>query len=268
MTLEADGFLSDGAPANAASVDAGLTPYSALAVKINQFVIGVMKVPQNTPQTVDELLPMVLAGRLVQDYEASVLLANRGFRAQARSMARSTLETALFCIGACREVVLKKGVKNGPTAFSDAFLSGHEQFRRKMTKELAELPLTTNDLKAHLRELHRELSEESLASAIDVKGLAEDIGLEDLYTVLYRPLSQDSHPSVTSVDHHFVVGETGGISGIRIGPDYEQYSDTVLSAIAAVLPGMDAYIAKYGGEEEKRELSAMVAAYKSLAEKT
>ncbi len=267
MTLEIDGFLSDRAPVAATHVAPELAPLSTLAHKLNQFAVSVVTAPRTAPKTLGELLPFALVGRLVQDFEAAVLLADRGFRAQSRSMARSTLESAFYCIAACREAVLTKGVKDGgPVAFLEAFIAGHEQFRRRIAKELAGLPETANEQRIRLNQLHQELSNADLGSGIDVRGLAEDLGLSDMYTVLYRPLSQDSHPSPTSVEHHISSNEAGAISGFQIGPDYKQYGETILAAVAGLLLGLDGYIVRFGDAREQRIHAEIVSEYKSMTE--
>ena len=265
MTIESDGFLSELAPIDATHISPEFVPYRMLAFKLNRFALNVVKEPRTAPRTLDELLPITLVGRLVQDFEAAVILAERGFRAQSRSMARSTLETAFYSTASCRNAVLTKGVKNGQVRFSDALLAGHELFRRRISKELAVLPETKTEHKIRLNELHKELSDATLSSGIDVKGLAEDIGFSDMYTVLYRPLSQDSHPSATSIEHHITTNQQGEISGFRVGPDYEQYDDTILAAVAALLLGLGIYIEKFGSAEELQAHAEIAAEYKLIA---
>lgn len=264
-TLEADGFLSDDAPLDVMHVAPEFAPFSLFADKLNRFALSVIKKPRAVPRTLEEVLPIALAGRLLQDFEAAVILANRGFRAQSRSMARATLETAFYCTASCRNAILTKGTKAGQVAFLDAFLAGHEQFRRRMSKELAALLETTNEHKIRLNDLYQELSDAALSSGIDVRGLADDLGFSDMYTVLYRPLSQDSHPSPTSVEHHITTNEVGALAGFRVGPDYDQYADTIVAAAAAILLGLDAYVEKFGDEEERQTHAQMASEYKSIA---
>jgi len=266
MTFESDGFLSDLAPMNATQIVPEFAPFNMLAYKLNRFALSVVKKPRTAPQTLEEILTIALVGRLVQDFGAAVILANRGFRAQSRNMARSTLETAFYCTASCRNTVLTKSNSQGQVSFFDAFLAGHEQFRRRVSKELAGLSETSSELKIRLNNVYQELSNAPLSSGIDVKGLAEDLGFLDMYTVLYRPLSQDSHPSATSVEHHITTNEMGAVSGFRVGPDYEQYDDTILAAVAALLLGIGAYIENFGDAEEQQTHAEIASEYKSLAE--
>jgi hypothetical protein len=61
------------------------------------------------------------------------------------------------------------------------------------------------------------------------------------------------------------VNKNGIVSGFRVGPDYEQYDDTILAAVAALLLGLDAYLERFGTEQEKGQHVALVAEYKKLA---
>jgi len=81
-----------------------------------------------------------------------------------------------------------------------------------------------------------------------------------------RPLSQDSHPSVTSVDHHFVTNEQGDPTGFRIGPDYEQFDDTIMAACACILLGLKAFLDAFGESEERVEYERLVAVHKALVD--
>ncbi len=266
MALEINGFLSDQAPNIPMSSAPELERYNTFANDVNRFALDVVRKPRTISHSPDLLLPLGLLGRLVQDYEASVLLANRGFRAQSRSMARSTLETAFFCVAACRDSVQMKNGKKGTVSFLDAFIAEHEKFRTKVAKELADMPVTATDSKVRLDALHKHLTELGHGAGVDVKGLSENLGFAELYTVLYRPLSQDSHPTATSVEHHIVSNNLGGISGFRVGPDYSQYRDTVLAAAVAILLGMDAYTKKFGDDEEILKCSDLALVYKALSE--
>lgn len=270
MTLQTDGFLSTDAPSDPIKLEPSISPFSELAVGVNRFLVALVKEQRDPPKSAADELMIALMGRLVHDFEAAVLLANRGFRAQSRSMARSTLETAIYCVAACRDLVLSQGTnrRGTPATFVAAFIGAHERFRKRVAMEISALAETTPETKARLDELVKELRDAGPVLDVNLEGLTQDLGLFDLYTVLYRPLSQDSHPSATSVGHHFEVDATGQSRGFRIGPDYEQYGDTILAAVAAALLASEAFIAKAGTLAEENSRSMLFARYRFLAEQT
>lgn len=270
MTLQTDGFLSKDAPSDPTKLDRSVSPFSDLAVRVNRFLVALVKEPRSPPVTSASELSIILMGRLVHDFEAAVLLANRGFRAQSRSMARSALETAIYCVAACRDLVLDKGTnRRGVSApFVAAFTGGHEGFRQRVATELSALDETTPEIKERLLALAKELGDAGPVLDVNLKGLTQDLGLFGIYTVLYRPLSQDSHPSATSAGHHYQVDASGQMCGFRIGPDYVQYGDTILAAVAAALIASQEFIAKSGTSEEDASRAMLVADYKALAMQT
>ena len=268
MTLQLDGFLSTDAPSDPTKLDQSLSPFSDLAARVNRFLVALVKEPRDPPKSAAAELSITLMGRLVHDFAATVLLANRGFRAQSRSMVRSAFETAIYCVAACRDLVLDQGTnrRGTPTPFVAAFTGGHERFRLRVATELSALAETTPEVKVRLLELAKELCDAGPVLDVNLEGLTQDLGLFDLYTVLYRPLSQDSHSSATSAGHHYQVDAAGQPRGFRIGPDYEQYGDTILAAVAAVLLASEGFIAKAGTSAEVASRSTLFADYKVLAE--
>jgi hypothetical protein len=90
--------------------------------------------------------------------------------------------------------------------------------------------------------------------------------LADLYTVVYRSLSQDAHPSAISLQHHVEVSAEGKITGLHIGPDYLQFADTLALAACSLLVALDGFVDRFGTQEEQEALRALVNAYRELHE--
>ncbi|MHA7685551.1 DUF5677 domain-containing protein [Cupriavidus sp. PET2-C1] len=274
MTLSRDGFLSTHIDALA---DEALRDYCpghvALVEHINRFAIALLIVPRDIRQRDADLFAVTLLGRAVQDFEGAVLLGTRGLRAQSRAMVRSTFETALYCVAASRDVVLSQGAKIKPkkgkaptTRFVEAFEGGHQRFRGQVAAELRDMPEVPAEQGAALDALLDEIGTPGKHQDIDLHGLAEDLGLSDLYTIVYRSLSQDAHPSATSLQHHVEVSATGKIAGLHIGPDYLQFADTLALAACSLLVALDGFVGRFGTPEEREALQALVNAYRELHE--
>jgi hypothetical protein len=274
MTLSLDGFLSKHIDTLA---DEALRDYCpghvALVEQINRYAVALLTVPRDIRQRDADLFAVTLLGRAVQDFEGAVLLGTRGLRAQSRAMVRSTFETALYCVAASRDIVLSQGAKIKPkkgeapkTRFVDAFEGGHQRFRGQVAAELRYMPEVPVEQEMALDALLGEIGSPGKHQDIDLHGLAEDLGLSDLYTVVYRPLSQDAHPSATSLQHHVQVSATGKIAGLRIGPDYLQFADTLALAACSLLVGLDGFVGRFGTQEEQKALRDLVNAYRELHE--
>ncbi|WP_419683755.1 DUF5677 domain-containing protein [Burkholderia theae] len=274
MTLSRDGFLSEQINALADEALRAYCPgHTALVDRINRFAIATMIVPRDIQQRDADLFAVTLLGRAIQDFEAAVLLAARGLRAQSRTMVRSTFETALYCMAAARDIVLSQGAKIKPkkgevptTRFVDAFEGGHQRFRGQVAAEIRSMPNVPVETGAALEDLIDEIGTPGKHQDIDLHGLAADLGLSNLYTVVYRPLSQDAHPSALSLQHHVEVNAEGKITGLRIGPDYLQFADTLELAACSLLVALDGFMERFGTPEEKAKLSALTNAYRELHE--
>ncbi len=269
MTLDQDAFLSDQIDGIAATVPLEVAPVELdLALRANRFAVAVARVPRAFLGLDSDIFAAALFGRSVQDFEAMVVLAKRGMRAQSRAMVRSTFETALYCTAACRDLVLDKGRSNKKSdvttnRFVEVLDESHQRFRSQMAVELQKMTEVTPELLAKLDGLLDILESPGKYQDINVKGLTEDLGLLDLYTLIYRPFSQDAHPSATSLDHH-VVSSGGKITGLNIGPDYLQLADTLALGVCSLLVAARAFIGRFGVTSERDALEVLVADYKSL----
>ncbi len=274
MTLSRDGFLSKHINALADEALRDYCPgHAALIEQLNRFAVALLIVPRDIQQRDADLFAVTLLGRAVQDFEGAVLLGARGLRAQSRAMVRSTFETALYCVAASRDMVLSQGAKIKPkkgevptTRFVEAFEGGHQRFRRQVAAELRNMPEMPADHGVALDDLLDEIGTPGQHQDVDLHGLAEDLGLSGLYTIVYRSLSQDAHPSATSLEHHVEVSATGKITGLRIGPDYWQFADTLAFAACSLLVALDGFVGRFGTPEEQEALQALVNAYRELHE--
>lgn len=263
-TLQKDAFLGADVPVDGATEVPHFARHRELALDVNRYALSLTKVDRAKVFVGHVIAALGLFNRALQEFEACVLLADRGLRAQARSMARSTFETALYCTAAFRDLTLTTGVKGGTTlTFMNGLLGDHELFRRKTALEIIELPGQEEAIKNKMRALIAEIDSRGPYQGINVFNLAKDLGI-DLY-LLYRQLSQDAHPSATSVDHHFEQGELGEDSRFRIGPDYYQYDDTLMAAISSILIACEAHTAHFEVAQERAGLESLVKYYKALA---
>jgi hypothetical protein len=73
---------------------------------------------------------------------------------------------------------------------------------------------------------------------------------------------QHAHPTATSLEHHIELTPDRKIAGLRIGPDYEQYADTLLLAVCSLLVALDGFLERFGDVHERRELAELCAGYR------
>ena len=270
MSLRLDGFLSQVVDSLPAKALADHPRQAALLEEVNRFAVGLVVQPREFSRDTDQLTALLFA-RAIQDFEAAIILATRGLRAQSRAMVRSTFETGLYCAAAAHDVILTEGAKlkprkgtNPTTRFVDAFDGGHQRFRSAIACEMSGFPEIPPEDVAMLVAVVDDLGTLGRHQDIDLKGLAFDLGLSDLFTVVYRPLSQDAHPSTTSLRHHLVEDRTNEKTVHRIGPDFDQLEDTLELALCSFLVAIEAYTNRLGTPKEKEEAKTLLAAYARL----
>ncbi len=274
LTLAQDGFLSLEIDALAAEAFRDFAPAEmSLVERVNRFAISVARVPRDLQRRDADLFAAALLSRAIQDFEGAVTLAGRGLRAQSRAAARATFETALYCAAAARDLVLEKGLriklKKGDastTRFVDAFEGGHQRFRGQVATELQRIPETSQEHAGAMARVLDEIGTPGQHQDIDLRGLAEDLQLQHLFTVVYRPLSQDAHPSATSLQHHVELTPQGKIAGLRIGPDYDQFADTLMLAACSMLVALDSFLDRFGTPEELEYMKDLAGRYRALSE--
>jgi len=62
------------------------------------------------------------------------------------------------------------------------------------------------------------------------------------------------------------VSAAAKIAGLRIGPDYLQFADTLALAACSLLVALDGFVGRFGTPEEREALQAFVNAYRELHE--
>jgi len=204
MVNEKFRFLSKDALSEPVQLDAAFSPIFAFSREVDDTAASIFFLERAVPKDDCELLSRLLVGRLLQDFESAVLLADRGLRAQSRAMARSTFETAVHLVSMCRKSALEVKKGEGKVTLDQLILSGHQRYRKNMASELSLIDETPEELKNSLRELNAQLNGEPNLR-ITFEEIAKQLDLWPMYTVLYRSLSQDSHISVISLEHHLVV---------------------------------------------------------------
>lgn len=275
MSLEVDGFLCPTSDAQAVEAQRDYCPaHYALVERVNRFAVAVARVPRDLQRRDADLFAAMLLGRAIQDFEGAILLATRGLRAQSRSLVRSTFETALYCVAASRDLMLSQGARLKPKkdespsiTIVDAIEAGHQRFRAQMAIALQQIPEAPEEHAAALALLVEDIGNPGHLQDVDVKGLAEDLGQSGLYTTIYRPFSQDAHPSATSLEHHLVLTTDRKIAGLRIGPDYEQFDETLTLAVCSLLVALDGFVDRFGTADERQEMKDLAAAYRDLNER-
>ncbi|OAJ56900.1 hypothetical protein A6V36_32430 [Paraburkholderia ginsengiterrae] len=202
------------------------------------------------------LLAMLLFTRTLSNFQGAILMAERGMIVEARTLARSCLEST-FCLAA---------MECGKEDFANEFRRATLQSRKARANFILKVPdrLQYTDVESadRLRAYAARLNEypEDLSS-LKFEQLAERVGLADMY-LFYRQLSADSaHPSIEALCRY--IGDAGNV---KWGPncDSTEIGDTVNIACHFLI-GACAYINDIAQNDEfANSLGAHFTEYKEL----
>lgn len=206
--------------------------------------------PLNLPS---DFLAGLLFVRLIQDYQAVILMAGRGMRAQSRTMVRTTLESMFHCLAASENIQLKAG-RTFPINYVDAILSAHDSYRIKQSIHVLKSEFLSDDVKMEVKRAIEE-AKTNRPVGINLQNLAEDLGRSDWYSGYYRRLSQDSHPSVTAIEQHILTDDSSGEAIARFGQDYDEFGGTLSIAILVLFEALRSIMNKQMPEEMAEKLS-------------
>ena len=263
-TAYEEGFLSKNPETASATAKAEAANPKLMghARRVNKFALQlVVGRPIRLERDSDGVGPAALA-RTIHDFEASIILALIGLQTQARSLTRATLESACICTAACRDLRNEEG----NSLAVEALDAGHDKFRRDFMKGLAKVPEITEEKATLLAAAVAEIDAGEKLKTASVKALMKSVGLEHLYTILYRPLSQDVHLTTTSITQHMRRREYGSIEGFRLGPVYDLLKDTVTDACLALILAADSYAQRFGYPADLEALAQLGKEHMALVE--
>ncbi|WP_419316877.1 DUF5677 domain-containing protein [Caulobacter sp. ErkDOM-E] len=208
MSFETDGFLAkdwrEFAENNLVTPETSALCRD-LSRSIQRLVSEVKIVDADSP--IDpRFVARLLILRALTNFQGAVILAEQGLGAEARTLARSCLETA-FCLA---------GVLSKKEVFVDLMLKDSAKHHNELAKHLLSLEgdnAVNSELQLLLQDhLHQDKKGQWLAT----RSLADASDLSDLY-IFYRELSADAHPTMISLLRY--IEEDGDVIDFVWGPE-------------------------------------------------
>ena len=262
-TILEEGFLSPDVAYWSVKHRAENSAWVAVAEKLNRIAQSLLATTTLRIASAQDskLLSMLLFTRSLSNFQATVLLAERGMVVEARLLARACLETT-FCLGAM--------VKAGDE-FVNKVLYNELHERRASVNWLLNAKnrrqfLAADDRKRlakHAEEVERTWK--SLAK-VGFEEMARLADMEPLY-VWYRQLSGDAaHPTVSSLNRYITDNKGDEVSEIRWGPDCnsEELGDTINLACNFLLAACVSFNSVAGNEQINETLVELFREYQKL----
>lgn len=196
--------------------------------------MAILATVQPEKSSAEQLMAAALFARATQSFQASILLTERGMLADARTLTRSVVETAIYLggIALVDDFVGMMAASNNAHYYGMADgLAGHLEQGDDADQEEA----------GGLRALLKSVKEGGHRIAdIKLRKLARDVGMDPLYEVMYREISGNAaHPSISSAERHIVRNALGDIEKMRFKPEREGLEKTLSMAITAILGAIE-----------------------------
>jgi hypothetical protein len=239
MAFENQGFL-DPAGEWIAKCRLDHEPYFHLALKVNEIALSLCPKLDINNENAQHILCASLFARIVELFEASIILVERCIINGSKIIIRSMLNTT-FTINAIakkeglvweyiqdddinRRYRDLKRIKNNPHIYQNELdKEGDDLLGRKI-----------NDLEKKRRnEKPRELT---------VKYLAEKSGMIDFYNTTYSLFSGTEHSSARDMEQYLEISKTGKLIALKLVPHIktEDIDLLLLTAIETLTYGIDA----------------------------
>jgi hypothetical protein len=230
MTINNEGYLSPDITAWIGKHRADNADWFALAGDLNRIAqsqLGRLRARDDEHQSLVVALCFL---RGLSQFQGSIIMAERGMIAEARTLIRGCLET-VFLMGAA----------NAEPDIGELLIQDDAHRRDKIAKKILSNHeiLTEEDrvLETTLTEYVAKRENSGVkGAALVIRAAAKIAGLEAVYDTYYSALSNDSvHPSLTSLRRH--LSSDAESSGFRWGPEVpvSEVGDAVSYACTACI---------------------------------
>jgi Family of unknown function (DUF5677) len=201
-----------------------------IAERVSELGESVLERFEVTSRDRQPLLTAMLFMRGLHTLQGAIILAERGLVLAARTLVRSSFETAFYL-----------GASIIDADFVEDLLTDHARALEKLQRAHASLPGVPSEDVANLKEVSE--TAKSLGgdgAALQIRIVAKRAGLDHVYDSFYRGLSTDAaHPTLLSLNNHFDTDSTGAFKDLRWGPDLNDalsIDDTLsLAALAGLV---------------------------------
>jgi len=232
-TLESDGFLSEEAEEGYKKILDAYKDVFTLARKTNQEAMNTLRAMHTDWNDRSRIIVAALYSRIVETYQAILLLLNMGMVAQARMLVRTGLE-ALFSMAAI--VKDHELVQSYVAQHYGSVIQALRAAKRWKQKTLRGR-LDTEKIDELIAQNQAEL-EATKNRKLKVWQWAEKAGLDDFYNVFYVENSSAVHSDVWALND-YMKGVPGEELGIYFGPTDIGLYHALRSAATMLLTGIE-----------------------------
>lgn len=257
MPFNIDGFLSPDLKGWTNSVRSDHKVWFDLAEELNKACMDAMYSAKPLQSSKKQLVASLIFRRTLQSFQGVILLAERGMMADARTLVRNCVESAITL---------------GRASVDDNFIDDLISSNVKHHKAVADKILSSQDILNHLepeqtdklKQLKRDLKDIH-SDSMKLEQAAKKAGISVLYDTVYRKTSGDAaHVTVDSLNRHLQRDLEQNITGLSFQPETKDLNDTLSGAISALLFSLFALGKTFGRNEYEQVVKIYTAKWKAL----
>ncbi len=261
---QSQGFLSADLSVSIANIRRDFEPWFAVAEGFNALAMRVLPDVKAATNNNQQVVAAALYGRALTSFQASLILAERGLIADARTVVRAAAETAIVLSAVAKDaavcdLLIDRHVWHH-VKIRKAWLRDPQATAHMTPEEAAAVKETISDVEAQFPQ-SKTLTRDPVA----VAALADKAGVAALYNTVYRSTSGDAaHTSLDALNRHIRVDANGDISGMKFGPSGDDLPATLSDAISVLGFALHAVADLFQIPELINDLAACVADWKAL----
>ena len=259
MSLKDEGFFSPTIASWVARNRVENPEWFALADDLRQLSQNLL-LAIDPPDDRNSITMLLIFARAVTSYQSSLLLIERGLPADARTIARSFLETTMHYGAATKDSV-----------FYERLLAADRRHKQNIADPLVKMGAEKSGLEpGQIEALEEWLADPDAPKPgkLPIEQLMEGMELGDIYDTYFRGLSGDSaHTTVLSLGRHAVADPDGVMTGTKWGPDLSETENTLMTVCSVMFYLLHWVQQTLGKAIQADEIEAFWTEYKRLVEK-
>lgn len=213
--------------------------FFALAGEVNKYCQSAMYTFEVHNKDKQEVLVSTLYIRALNNYQAAILLAERGLMPQSRVLVRAMIE-ALFSLCA-----IAKSEK-----YANEFILEDQRNRLRFLNKYRQLHggLPPDVNREEVEALQQELQEDIKTSEIKKKSTEQwsiDAEMHDWYLTAYSVLSESVHSKVKDLERYLVLNDENEITEFRWGPDDHDIESILTTLIQGMLTALNCTVSLF-----------------------
>lgn len=230
-----------------------------LANEVNRFCHARLFAVDLRNRPFHEVLVLTICLRVLSNYQAAMLLCERGMMSEAMVMARAMIESVFMVCAVARDEQLARDYVNEDQ-------KGRLRFLNKLRSLHGSLPPKVND--QDIGQLENTIKIEIKTVGIRERSTeewAKEAGMHSWYLTVYAALSTAVHAKVRDLERYLVEDNEGNLNGLQWGPDDSELKHLITCAIEGMLVALKSTLSCLGQQQDE-VIGALLEKLRKVAE--